>query len=360
MTLRATVVIPTFDHGPTLLRAVPTALHQTVREIEVFVVGDGVPELTREIVADLASSDDRIRFFDHPKGSGNGEVHRHAALREASGRIVAYLADDDLWLPDHLEELEGLLRGADFAHSYPIRVEPDGSIGDWNVDLTLPWYREAMLSGTNFVPLSCGGHSLDLYRRLPHGWRTRPEGIPSDLYMWQQILSAPSVRAVSGTRPTVVHLPSSLRPGWSAERRLQELDAWVDRIRRPEISGELSRAVLERSIPGRAVGWQALQDHRMAVDDLTGQLGALADHLREREEELTEEIEELRRDREEERRSLQEQLRQARRAAEARAGELATLRATRTWRLRERLLAAPLVGPLLRWAGGPRSRRAPR
>ena len=84
--IEATILIPTFDHGPTLNRSVASALDQTVKEIEVFVVGDGVSDPTRDIVAELRSRDHRIRFFDHPKGPRNGEIHRHAALQDARGR----------------------------------------------------------------------------------------------------------------------------------------------------------------------------------------------------------------------------------------------------------------------------------
>src|SRR6185437_15846190 len=95
----ATVLIPTHDHGRTLLRSVPSALAQTVSELEVFVVGDGVPDETRELMTELAAADNRVRFFDNPKGERHGEAHRHAALQEARGEIVCYLSDDDVWLP---------------------------------------------------------------------------------------------------------------------------------------------------------------------------------------------------------------------------------------------------------------------
>jgi hypothetical protein len=360
MSVRATVVVPTHDHGPTLLRSIPTALGQTVQDIEVFVIGDGAPDVTREIMADLVHRDRRVRFFDNPKGPGNGELHRHAALEEAGGRFVAYLGDDDLWLPEHLEVLDGLLQDADFAHSYPIRIGPDGSIADWNVDLSLPWFRETVLSGTNFVPLSCAAHTLELYRRLPHGWRTRPEGTWSDLYMWQQILTADGVRAASGTRPTVVHLPSSLRSGWSQERRLEELDRWVDRIGRPGVREDIVARSLDLAARGQAHAWQALQEHRLATVDLRGQLDRLREHLKAREDELTGRLDGLAADREEERRSLGGRLDAAEAGLEARIRELAAIRATRTWRLRERLLGAPLLGPVVRWAARARSRRAAR
>lgn len=106
---QATVVIPSFDHGPTLLYSVRSALAQTIEDIEVFVVGDGVPDTTREIMAELMREDDRVRFFDNPKALSRGELHRSSALEEARGEIVCYLADDDLWFPEHVEAMRNLL-----------------------------------------------------------------------------------------------------------------------------------------------------------------------------------------------------------------------------------------------------------
>jgi hypothetical protein len=242
VTVRASVLIPTHDHGPLLHYALRSALSQTVREIEVLVVGDGAPDVTRHLMREAASADPRVRYFDHPKGPRHGEVYRHEALAEARGEVVCYLADDDLYLPHHVESMLRLLRQADFASALPIQILADGALSGWTVDLSRPSYRRMLLSGTNRVPLSCGAHTLAFYRGLPAGWRTTPPERHTDLYMWQQILSRPGCRAASAMRPTVLHFPSSCRRQMGVAQRLAELQAWEERLLEP---GGLDRLMLE-------------------------------------------------------------------------------------------------------------------
>ncbi len=252
---RATVLVPTFDHGPTLKYAVRSALDQTVADIEIFIVGDGVPPLARSYIEELVKEDSRVRLFINDKGPRHGEIHRARALEEASGEIVCYLSDDDLWLPDHLAVMSELLEDADFAHCLPIRVEPGGRIGGWPIDLAEKADRQLLLGGENRIPLSCSGHTLAAYRRLPHGWRTTPDNVPTDLYMFQQFLVTDWVRTVSGSRPTCLHFPSPDRFDWSSERRLAELAWWADRMADVEWrQRELTRAGV--GCGGRRMGGQ--------------------------------------------------------------------------------------------------------
>jgi GalNAc5-diNAcBac-PP-undecaprenol beta-1,3-glucosyltransferase len=251
MPLEATVLIPTHDHGPPLLYSARSALAQTVEEIEVFIIGDGVPDVTREIVSDL-KQDERVRFFDHPKGPRHGEIYRHAALQEARGEIVCYLSDDDLWFPEHIACMRRLLSSADFAHALPLYIDERGEISFHAGDLTVPGYRESLLSGVNFVALSCGAHTTEMYRSLPHGWRTTPTGIPTDLYMWQQFLSEPGCRATGCTRPTVLNLPCSLRRDQSPAGRLTELGKWSRDLQDPGWRDAFTLQALERVVRTRA------------------------------------------------------------------------------------------------------------
>ena len=228
----ATVLIPTHDHGETLRYSIPTARRQTVEDLEIFIIGDGVPDVSRAIAREFAACDRRVRFFDFPKGPSRGELYRHQVLQEARGEIVCYLFDDDLWLPDHVAVMQDLLRGADFAFTTPAIVDAGGGISAPFVDLGLPLHRRLFTnskSGMVSEP-TCAAHTMALYRRLPHGWRTTPPGFAPDKYMWAQCLADPRTAARSGARPTAILFPDPPRRRWPLQRRLDELRDWSARL----------------------------------------------------------------------------------------------------------------------------------
>lgn len=246
---RATVVIPTFNHGPLIGLAVASALRQTV-PVEVFVVGDGVPDAHKPALRELAASDPRVQFFDHPKSAGRGERYRHAALAQARGEIVCYLCDRDLWLPDHVAHLLALLQQADFAHSLPLHVHRS-MVHFFAVDLAHPAYRQHMLQVGNRVPLSCAGHTLRAYRMLDDGWDDTPPGIPTDWHMFRKFLGQPGCRCASGTLPTALTFPSPPRKDWPLEARLAELRAWREHIDDPARRAALVLQLLQAAIRSR-------------------------------------------------------------------------------------------------------------
>ena len=175
-------------------------------------------------------ADSRVRFFNNPKHESRGEPYRHAALQEARGEIICYLCDRDLWFPDHLEHMYRLLQDNDFAGALSLHVLPNSSYKLHLGALEEPSSRRRILTGDNFVAFSCGGHTLDMYRRLPYGWRTTPPGLWTDQYMWEQFLHEPGCRAVSGRVPTALTFPSPPRLEWSVEQRVDELKQWQLRL----------------------------------------------------------------------------------------------------------------------------------
>jgi len=245
---RTTVLIPTHDHGPVIASAIASVQGQTEPDLEILVVGDGAPPITGDVVAALSRSDPRIKWLPHEKGEGHGELWRHEALAKATGDAVCYNADDDLWLPHHVATLRLLLRDADFANTLHQGVMPDGAIHLRYGDLGEAPVRARMLDERwNVIGPTCVGHSMQAYRRLPHGWRPRPEGMYSDLHMWRQWIEQPWCRFRSHPLPTTLHFASPDRKARTTEERCLELAEWLSRSVDPGLRLELeSGAVLRR------------------------------------------------------------------------------------------------------------------
>src|SRR6185436_11387163 len=93
------VVIPTRDRPHLVSAAIRSALAQSLREIEVIVVIDGPDARTEESIRLI--EDDRLGTTTLPRPSGAPSA-RNAGVAAARGRWVAFLDDDDEWLPEKL------------------------------------------------------------------------------------------------------------------------------------------------------------------------------------------------------------------------------------------------------------------
>ena len=237
----ATIVIPTHRHAAFLPYSIESALDQEGASVEVLVIGDGVEPPTRDVIGRYAK-DERLRYFDRPKGPRLGEAYRHAILtEEARGRIVAYLADDDLLLRNHVSSMLELLEQADFAHPPSARFDADGTLQFFPWSYARVEFCEVARRRVGSIGLTGTTHTLDAYRRLPHGWRTTPEGMPTDHWMWLQFLDLPGLRVATGERLTYLTFPE---PKWGkvpdAERAAALAD-WLRRSREPGFAEEIDR-----------------------------------------------------------------------------------------------------------------------
>jgi len=281
-----TVICPTFDHGPTLRYSLRSALDQTFADLELFVVGDGVPDVTREIVSELAKVDERVRFFDNPKGERRGERHRHHAIAQAQGELIFYLSDDDLWLPHHVETLVNALETSDWAHTISAWLLPDGEMGVNILDLADTFYRDWMFRDSHppSPGLSQTGHTLALYEKLPLGWNPAPGELPTDVHMWRQILAIDWVRPRSVPALTAISFPSPPRHDWSAEQRAEELARWAARLSEPDGQRALEGQVLATF--AQRAAWEekhaTLKHHALEAQLARGSLARALGRMRKR------------------------------------------------------------------------------
>ena len=97
---KVTVVITTYNRAGLLPRAIKSVLAQTYTDYEVIIVDDCSSDNTQDVIAGF--DDPRIRSFRHERNRGQS-VTRNTGIFNAKGQYIAFLDDDDEYLPVNLE-----------------------------------------------------------------------------------------------------------------------------------------------------------------------------------------------------------------------------------------------------------------
>ena len=102
--VRVSVVVPAYNAGTSLERAVHSALDQDLADIEVLVINDGSSDNTAALAATLAAQDPRVRVLGDGRNYGVS-VARNTGFAAARGDWIAVLDGDDAYVTDRLERL---------------------------------------------------------------------------------------------------------------------------------------------------------------------------------------------------------------------------------------------------------------
>ena len=220
------VVICTYNRGKLLVeRTLPSILNQTYQNFEVVIVGDCCPDDTPQRLAEVR--DARVRFLNlsergqYPKKMEHlwmvaGTVPGNKGLEMAKGQWIAYLDDDDVFTPDHIEVLLQAAYERDLELVYGLHQyerTPD------------EWKMNSPKFPTGYRPFKGNiGHSTALYRSYltmfkydTESWRAH---LPADWHLWMR-MGRCGVR--TGFLKQVVTL-MPLRPGETAITELQFKD----------------------------------------------------------------------------------------------------------------------------------------
>lgn len=149
MTL-VSVVIPTVDRPALLQEAIASALAQTHREIELIIVLNGAtPEMVETAKRHV---DENVRVVQMERDTL--AAARNYGISFAQGEWLAFLDDDDVWLPDKIETQLSAAResGADLVSCDFVQFDDRGDIPGTGLS-PLPEglsYAEALMLG-NYV-----------------------------------------------------------------------------------------------------------------------------------------------------------------------------------------------------------------
>jgi glycosyltransferase involved in cell wall biosynthesis len=136
------VIVPTHDRPALLRDALASLGRQTYENWEAVVVNDAGGDV-RPVVGALGAKARHIRLAARRGPS----AARNAALAEARGAVLAFLDDDDLYAPEHLEGLVAALRTSRAPLAYSaVELVEERVAGE----ARLPVRREAFLPGLRY------------------------------------------------------------------------------------------------------------------------------------------------------------------------------------------------------------------
>ena len=104
---QVSVIILTRNRPEFLVKAVESVLNQTYTDFEIVIVDDASTDKTPEVIKSF--QDPRIISIRHDVNKGESGS-RNAGVKVAKGELVAFLDDDDEWLPQKLELQVSLLQ----------------------------------------------------------------------------------------------------------------------------------------------------------------------------------------------------------------------------------------------------------
>ncbi|MBD3414656.1 MAG: glycosyltransferase [Candidatus Aminicenantes bacterium] len=250
MEARATVIIPTFGNALFAQWAIKSVQNQTVQDLEICIICDGSPPEMVTFFRKIAEEDPRVQLFTFPKSPRTGEPYRDIVIKKTTGPNIFYCAHDDLWLHNHIEQLEQTLQNHHFTNSFDLYIEAFTKTVSLEKKITEQFldekelfsrvasfdfikrkYKKIIRWGYYLTGLTCGAHTRKAYFDLNEGWITTPmKFIPTDVYMWYKLIFSNRLSFGTTDKVTALRLAQKPRINWSDKKRSQEIKHYYEII----------------------------------------------------------------------------------------------------------------------------------
>lgn len=103
--IKFSVIIPLYNKANFVRKTIESVLDQSFKDFEVIIINDGSTDNGLAVVNKI--NDPRIRIFS--KENGGVAVARNFGIEKSQNEYIAFLDADDLWFPDYLETIKGMV-----------------------------------------------------------------------------------------------------------------------------------------------------------------------------------------------------------------------------------------------------------
>ena len=111
------IIMPSYNAEDYIAESIESVIHQTYQNWELIITDDRSSDRTPEIVQTYCQKDSRINFIIAEQHTGIAGT-RNQCLARVKGRFVAFLDNDDLWVPEKLDKQVRFMLEKDCAFSY--------------------------------------------------------------------------------------------------------------------------------------------------------------------------------------------------------------------------------------------------
>jgi len=121
------IITPLHNASTYIAETINSVISQTYKDWELIVVDDVSEDDSVQVVEKFVETEPRIKLIKLTENSG-AAVARNTAIRAASGRYIAFLDSDDLWLPEKLETQLAFMQQHNYAFSFSAyeRIDENG------------------------------------------------------------------------------------------------------------------------------------------------------------------------------------------------------------------------------------------
>lgn len=108
--IRFSIIMPVYNREGLVAQAIASVLAQKYEQFELICVDDGSTDHSADVIRSWQQKDTRIRFVQLERNKGRC-IARNTGIEQAKEKWICFLDSDDIYLPDHLEVLTGLISG---------------------------------------------------------------------------------------------------------------------------------------------------------------------------------------------------------------------------------------------------------
>lgn len=111
------IVMPCYNSEKYVSESIQSIINQNYKNWELIVIDDCSVDGTYSLLEKLSRVDTRIKISRNLSNLGGAKT-RNVAIEKSSGRYIAFLDSDDLWLPSKLEKQINFMRSKSVGFSY--------------------------------------------------------------------------------------------------------------------------------------------------------------------------------------------------------------------------------------------------